>query len=224
MKKIESFFDSKAKNYDAEISEYSDYLPAISKIKKLTNVKYDQTIIDIGTGTGRLIKKFIGKTNRLIAIDISKKMLKRAKYRKYINVSFIRADMRFLPLMSGTTDISVSNLVFHHLKNIEKTLALREIHRILKPHGKIIIGDSIKTKKGYKKIAKILINKYMHKHSKIVSLFFFTRRVLDLILLNREWPASPNEWKNILSSSGFKKIKIYDPENFFGIISAIKHN
>jgi ubiquinone/menaquinone biosynthesis C-methylase UbiE len=55
------------------------------------------------------------------------------------NLKFLEADVRRLPLEDNFLDVTVSTLSLHHWVHPEKALA--EIHRLLKPGGRMFVFD-----------------------------------------------------------------------------------
>jgi ubiquinone/menaquinone biosynthesis C-methylase UbiE len=103
-------------------------------------------IVDIGCGTGiflEIAKKIYPDVN-LIGIDPDKQSLEIARNRlKRIEgkIDFIGAFAESLPLQDNSTDICFSTLMLHHVPDEIKLKALKEMHRILKSGGKVVIAD-----------------------------------------------------------------------------------
>lgn len=100
-------------------------------------------VADIGTGTGYLAKKLAEYARTVNAIDSSPDMLKvacqgltQAEQRK---IKLIEGDAHDLPLGDESQDLVYANLLIHHL--LEPALAIKEMYRILKPGGRVIITD-----------------------------------------------------------------------------------
>ncbi len=88
--------------------------------------------LDLGTGTGNLLRisqKIFGK---VFAVDISEKMLSRIKGR-FPGVIFASSDAENLPFKDDSFDCVSANALLHHLVSHERLF--REIHRVLKPGG-----------------------------------------------------------------------------------------
>lgn len=105
-----------------EIAIYLD-LPLIPDVKRAT-------ILDLGCGNGwffNQLKKHWDLGKAEVGVDISKKVLKKAKATKaYRNL--IVADARALPLKTGKINIVLSNCTLEHIPNLNE--ALREICRV----------------------------------------------------------------------------------------------
>lgn len=96
-------------------------------------------LLECACGTGLLTGVTAPRCKSLIATDFSAKMLKRAekKYGKYSNVRFEQANILRLSYPDRCFDAVIAANVIHLLD--EPYQALRELERVCKPGGKIII-------------------------------------------------------------------------------------
>jgi ArsR family transcriptional regulator len=100
------------------------------------------TVVDLGTGTGSLLPLLHRHAGRVIAVDLSRGMLSRARSRMAAadtTPALVRADTESLPLPDASVDGVVANMILHHLPHPE--LALREMARVLRPDGRGVIVD-----------------------------------------------------------------------------------
>jgi ubiquinone/menaquinone biosynthesis C-methylase UbiE len=105
-----------------------------------------QKILDIGTGTGILIPfllKAVGPTGQVSAIDYAEKMVKicKSKYAHLPNVYFSVQQVEKLDFPAQTFDAVTCFGLFPHIENKEE--ALRQINRVLKTNGKLIIAHAL---------------------------------------------------------------------------------
>ena len=100
-------------------------------------------VADIGTGTGYLAKGLAECAAQVAAVDTSTAMLEVAgaelAQAGMNNVRLLEGDAHDLPLPDNSQEMVFANLLFHHL--LEPSVAVREMHRILKPGGRIVISD-----------------------------------------------------------------------------------
>ena len=96
---------------------------------------------DVGSGTGFLALGLAPLVAEVHCIDASPAMLEqaRANLGEQRNVHFHVADGATLPLEDGTMDLAVANMCLHHIP--EPIVALREMARILRPAGQLILTD-----------------------------------------------------------------------------------
>lgn len=99
------------------------------------------SILDLGCGDGRFLSKIRTKssTSSLMGIDISENMIDTANNRKINNCNFYVGDSESLTAEDCSIDIVFCLNSFHHYPNPE--LVVKEVKRVLKPGGKMIIGE-----------------------------------------------------------------------------------
>ncbi len=101
--------------------------------------------VDLGCGTGTVLRQMLAKSQGVIGVDISSGMLDACRQNLSDltdagkNVSLRIGELEHLPLRDHEAEFASVNLVLHHLQNPE--LALSEIRRILSPTGRLFIAD-----------------------------------------------------------------------------------
>lgn len=142
-------FDSWANSYDEDVAKditsvkmYKNYDYILDNvIKAATNTnKKDILILEIGVGTGNLAGRFLKEDYNIIGIDQSREMLNVAK-QKYPKLKVRLGEFLKIPFNDKSFDVMVSTYAFHHLNNEEKVVAIKEMLRVLKDDGRIVIGD-----------------------------------------------------------------------------------
>ncbi|MBU3129098.1 MerR family transcriptional regulator [Clostridium tagluense] len=142
-------FDGWAKNYDNDVKGdrgslkiYKNYEVILDRVfKKATyNIDKEVEILEIGVGTGNLANRFLSIGLHITGLDQSREMLNVAK-EKFPKLKLRLGEFLKLPFENNTFDVIVSTYAFHHLNEEEKIVAIKEMLRILKNDGKIIIGD-----------------------------------------------------------------------------------
>ncbi|MGY2735464.1 ArsR/SmtB family transcription factor [Sphingomonas sp. UYP23] len=138
-----SWFESNAGQWDAirslHIAE-SEVEAAMSAV--LGDAPIGQ-LIDIGTGTGRMLELFGGRAGQALGIDRSSEMLRlaRAKLseRGLANAELRQADLYALPLGDDAADVAIVHHVLHFAQ--QPGAAIAEAARVLKPGGRLLIAD-----------------------------------------------------------------------------------
>ncbi|MBG1231973.1 ArsR/SmtB family transcription factor [Aestuariivirga litoralis] len=101
------------------------------------------TVVDLGTGTGRILELLNGKATHLWGIDQSRDMLAIARAKleatSLKNAQVRQGDIYALPFADSTADLISIHQVLHFLDDPQR--ALMEARRILKPGGKMIVVD-----------------------------------------------------------------------------------
>lgn len=98
-------------------------------------------VLDVGCGTGAFLTALAARLPRarLVGVDLSLPMLAAARAKRIANAVLCRARAEALPLAGGRFDLAVSLSAFHDFDDLE--LAMREIRRVLRPGGAILVTD-----------------------------------------------------------------------------------
>lgn len=109
-----------------------------------------ETVLDIGCGAGvdtLIAAMMVGSKGSAVGIDIIPEMLRRAteNLRKtaLANITFQEASAENLPFAEASFNVVISNGVFNLI--LDKLKALKEVFRVLKPSGRLMIADQILT-------------------------------------------------------------------------------
>lgn len=105
-----------------------------------------ERVVDIGSGGGidsLVAARMVAPNGKVIGIDMTVEMLEKARAAAaesgIDNVEFLEAYMEDIPVADGWADVVISNGVLNLTPDKQKTLA--EIFRVLRPGGRIQIGD-----------------------------------------------------------------------------------
>lgn len=117
------------------------------------DLKEGETVVDLGSGGGIdvfLAANKVGPRGQAIGLDISPEMIALARTNakekglKAPTVAFVQASLAEpLPIASNTIDCVLSNCVVNLLPEGGKESLLKEVYRILKPGGRIVLDDII---------------------------------------------------------------------------------
>jgi len=142
----------------------------------LKYIKNNDTIVDLGCGNGRLYHFLKDKRKiKYLGIDNSKKLLEEAKKigkketaklkastskLKTSTSKFIEGDLLKIPARSASTCVLACIAAFHHLPSPElREKSLKEMHRILRKNGKLIltVWNLLEQKKYKKEVRKAVL-------------------------------------------------------------------
>ena len=145
-------------------------------------------VLECACGTGAISKYIAPRCRQLIATDFSEGMLKQTakKCRKYSNIKLRRADMTHLKCRDNRFDKVVAGNVIHLLE--EPYAAIKELERVCKAGGKIIIPTYINASTGVNKKAV---------------------RLLELAGANFKRQFDINSYKMFFENAGYKNVDYF---------------
>jgi ubiquinone/menaquinone biosynthesis C-methylase UbiE len=114
---------------------------------QLADLKPGEAVLDVGCGTGSLViaaKRAVGPTGMACGIDASPQMLARAEKKAGkagFAVVFKQAAAQALPFPDRQFDAALSTVMLHHLPRSGREQCLREIGRVLKSRGRLLVVD-----------------------------------------------------------------------------------
>ena len=121
--------------------------PPSELVEKLA-INPNDVVVDFGCGPGYYIIELAKKAKRVVAVDLSLEMLKKAQNKAakvgVKNIQFLQSNGANIQLEDSSVDMILLVTVYHEVG--ESEAVLKEFGRILKPEGKLIIVEV--TKKG----------------------------------------------------------------------------
>lgn len=157
--------EKKAEKYDKGIKILTlGRLPKIKQYVVDNYLKKDETLLDIGMGTGTFAILCAKKGLNVVGIDFSEKMLDIAIKKieiedlkdviEIIKMPVIELDEKFT---DNSFDKVTAILIFSELYFKEQEFCLTQIYRILKENGEFILIDEFKPKRFWKKVLYVII-------------------------------------------------------------------
>jgi len=133
--RIHPSFDAVAWAYDTFMRLFGLYKD--EAIVAALELSGDESIVDLGGGTGHYAATLAPLCREATVVDISEQMLSRVP--RLTNVRTLHADMAATGLREDCFDAALITDVLHHAPDQAKLIA--EAHRILKPGGRLLILD-----------------------------------------------------------------------------------
>ena len=141
-RQAETYFNQHADEWDAIRSLHIAEPAVEGAMADLLGQGALGTLVDIGTGTGRMLERFGPEADRAIGVDRSPEMLRlaRAKLAQSETAADLRqGDMYALPLGDGCADTVILHHVLHFAHLPDRTVA--EAARLLRAGGRLMIVD-----------------------------------------------------------------------------------
>ena len=135
----EKFFSSTAGQWDRLRSELFGSRSDILGLLGLVDESW--SVADLGCGTGQLAELLAPFAKSVAAVDDSAAMIAAARKRlvSFDNVKVLTGRLESLPIDESSIDLALMFLVLHYV--VEPELAIAEVHRVLKPGGRLVIVD-----------------------------------------------------------------------------------
>ena len=139
----EAFFANVANDTGTLGDEYIPKANIESMLRKMAGKGPFEYMVDLGTGTGRMLEVFADRVTRGSGIDNNVHMLKVARHKlaknNYNHIRVRQGDLNSTPLESELADLVTLHQVLHYLDDPQS--AIIEAARLLTRNGIILIAD-----------------------------------------------------------------------------------
>lgn len=137
------------------------------EVLDLARVAPGETVLDVACGTGNLAiaaSGRVGPTGTVYGVDASTEMVGRARRkaaRKGATAAFSEGIAQQLPFPDAQMDLVLSTRAFHHLSTKGRAECIREMRRVLRPGGRLLVVDFIKGARRHGPLA------HFHRHGSV---------------------------------------------------------
>lgn len=140
-------FDAIAEIYDRNMQRFRDVQGEIVEILDFLDLQPDQSVLEIGTGTGEFALAAARRCRKVYAVDLSIGMLryaeKKARARGVDNVEFLQGGFLTYRHQGMHLNAVVSQIALHHLPDFWKQIALLRMAGLLAEGGKLCLRDVV---------------------------------------------------------------------------------
>lgn len=194
------------------------YQELLESIISTANIKQNDLVLDVGSGTGNLAIKLKKSGAHVTALDSSKEGLERHKQKDEKAKTMLHDAVKPLPFSDNHFDKIVSNNTIYTLEPSKRDNIFKEFYRVLKPGGRIVIAN---VHTGFKpiEIYKEHIRKQIKKRGFLYTLWQIVSMVIPTVKIfyynakikkeHREGDygfMKENEQRELLFQAGFKNI------------------
>lgn len=178
---VKDFFNDLAPKWEEFSKNYYDE-SIKEKLIEMNIINSSMSVVDLGSGDGYISREVSKIAKKVVAVDISAEMLKELRKKALeggiTNIETVESDGLAVPVKDKFADVVCANMYLHHIE--EPELAIREMHRITKPGGRVFLAD-------YNEHSDVELKEKMH----------------DI------WQGfKESDLKNWFKNAGFKKVKL----------------
>jgi ubiquinone/menaquinone biosynthesis C-methylase UbiE len=220
------------KNWDGRVDDAEQVARGLGlqalrdRIVELAGPAPEEVVVDLGAGTGLLALAVADRVRRVWAVDSSRAMgdylRVKAESAELDNVRVVQASVTNIPLVDGVADLVLSNYCFHEMGERDKRRALSEALRLLRPGGRLVIGDMMFSLNPCSPRDRRIVSEKVRSIGRrgLPGLLRVLKNALRLATGRWERPETAAWWRGALEQCGFELISIELLRHEGGIASA----
>ncbi|GGK65292.1 hypothetical protein Sme01_24520 [Sphaerisporangium melleum] len=115
-----------------------------TRIAALAGPRPGERVLDVGCGTGylsRVIAPVVTPSGHVTGVDAAPAMVEYSRRRAPGNCDYVVGEGQDLPFPDGSFDLVVSTFAVHHIPPAARAETLREMFRVLRPGGRLLIAE-----------------------------------------------------------------------------------
>jgi ubiquinone/menaquinone biosynthesis C-methylase UbiE len=202
------------------------FLSLRQQIIALAQLGPGDRVLDVGAGTRPLTLAAAPSVLHVTALDVAPGICRHLEGQlaslQITNVDVLTGNATALPLADGSVDVVLSNYCLHHLSDTDKHRALAEARPVLRPDGRIVIGDMMFQIGLRDPRDRLLIGQFVRQMLRRgpAGVLRLTSNALRLITGSGEHAATGDWWHRALQDGGFAKVTVQLLDHEGGIAAA----
>jgi len=158
-----SSYDAVAEAYDTAFSDIRVRAPEWRWLS--ARVAPGARVLDLGCGTGALLRALAPRLAEGVGVDASASMLAQARRRGGDRLRFLRSDRPVLPVPDDSVDVVVSLLSWRYL---DWDPMLAEVLRVLRPGGRLLVVDMVTKAAGWRDLPQVASDRWRRRNTRAV--------------------------------------------------------
>jgi ubiquinone/menaquinone biosynthesis C-methylase UbiE len=223
-----------SKNWDGHVRDAEQVargarlLAVRDRILELARPAPGEVVVDFGAGTGLLALSVADDVRKVWAVDSSRAMTEylqvKAESAELNNLRVVVASVTSVPLVDCIADLVLSNYCLHELADRDKRQALAEAFRLLRPGGRLVIGDMMfSLNPSGPRERRIISDKVLAIGRRGPSGWVrLAKNALRLATGRWEHPQRAAWWRVALEQAGFERVSVELLRHEAGIASAYR--
>jgi ubiquinone/menaquinone biosynthesis C-methylase UbiE len=220
------------RDWDAQVDHVEDLssTPSFRQLRDqlllLASLGAEDHLLDIGSGTGLLALAAAPQVAHATAVDVSEAMCERLRNKlresDIDNVDVIVAPAHELPLEDSSVDVVVSSYCFHNMPDADKLRALHETARVLRPGGRVVIGDMMFRMSVADARGRAVVTGVVRRLARrgVPGLIRVARNAGRMLTGRGERPAGIDWWREAMRAAGFTGVVVRPLDHEGGIAIA----
>jgi ubiquinone/menaquinone biosynthesis C-methylase UbiE len=142
-------FNRRAARYDRWLKQRWFFRPVHRLLLQALDLRPGERFLEIGCGTGNLTLAAAAVTGSAVGVDPARRMIEvaRSKEPSGGRVEFLVGAAESLPFPDVAFDAAASSISMHHW--VDPVAGLREVRRVLRPGGRLVVADVAPTGLGW---------------------------------------------------------------------------
>ena len=220
-------WDGRTRSWHEHVTDTPGFLAVREALLAHATPQPGDAAVDLGAGTGFITIPLAHRASRVLAVDVSKEMLKELQARarrRGVRPDVMQADLARLDLPPESCDLVVSNYALHHLSDTDKGELVRRVATWLRPGGRFVVADLMLGRGTSRRDRQVAVAKARHLLRRGPGgIWRIIKNVARFVLrVGAEQPISPEAWRSLLSSAGLAQLRIESVVEEAAVVSGVK--